>query len=935
MKISGFKTFGHKVEIDFQDGITAIVGPNGVGKSNLIDALNWVTGETRLSDLRVRSSEQLIFHGSPNLKPLSLAEVSLTIENHEGMLPVEFSEVNITRRIHRDGTSELYLNKSKCILKDITNLFLGTGSGRGAYSSMRQGEIDRILRQKPEERREIFEEAAGVLKYRNRRRETKRELERAETNLKQIRPTLIEVERQYAGKKKQAERAKRFSEVQDRRINIEVDLQLIRIMELKKEHTAKNGILLKLLEKKQAILNALKGIEAEIDTSLAESKDLLQRQDHIQSEILQFENKLGTARQRIATLDERRMSLEHGIREWELSLRQSNERLARMDTAIADLVTEKSNLDGIVLERQDNLEQYAEDIKSILKILESDKDAITNYRKKIQDLDQALLAARARHEEVINRMVDAIDKRKAELKGSTELKQDLKGTIARSLDELSVFLKGRKDVLTDLANLDFTRHSDKETIRSTLLAFRESMELRLAALEELRKQFAQLDNLISGFDEIIFAREGIHAQKEAIDTAISDMQREEKAHEERILFLETDIKNQSGKTETIREMMHGTQLALVQMREKSKALDENIMVQRNFRADIEKQCHTMTTNIAKANETIAEIEKEYRAQGKEQTDFLSQQEKHREELHRISKNLSAITNTSSGKEKKARELKEQLEELHSRIDDASKAVTVIEVELRTIHEIFYENYSIDLAEREKAIHNRTFDAALLRADLKTIKDELRDIGQVNPIAIDECRELEERFTLLREQVEDIEKSAKNLEAIIKDINKNSEELFQETFNKVRINFHKIFRRLFDGGRAEIRLTNPENMLESGVEIFVQPPKKAMQTEALLSGGESSLTAIALLFAIFMVHPSPFCLLDEIDAALDKPNIERFKKLLLEFRDTTQFLIISHNIATLKAADALYGISMEEDGVSTALSIDINELERNRKKYELE
>jgi len=934
LKISGFKTFGRKVELDFQGGVTAIVGPNGAGKSNLIDALSWVTGETKLSDLRVRSSEQLIFHGSPSLKPLSLAEVSLTIENADGLLPIEYTEVNITRRVHRDGMSEFFINRNKCALKDITNLFLGTGAGRSAYTSMRQGEIDRILRQKPEERREIFEEAAGVLKFRNRRRETERDLERAEANLKQTRPMLAEVERQYNGKKKQAERAERAAKILDRKIAVELDIHLVKVFELKKELKLKSETLEKQLEKKQALLDKLKSLEHEINSSLEQSKDLLQSQHAIQTEILQSENRASTARQRAMSLDDKRGSLELSIKDWKAALAQSSERLERIDATIRELEAEKKNIDGMIIERQDNLEQYLQDIRAIQKILEDDAKTIAAYRKKIQGLDQELAEARQRLEEVINRMVEAIDKRKAELKGSAEHKQDLKASITRSLDEFGVFLQGRMDILGDLAKLDFAGRGDKETVTSTLFAVKESFQQRLAGLEELRKQFAQLDNLISGFDEIIFAREGIHAQKESIDKAISDMRREEKTHEERITFLETDIKNQSAKIETIRQMMHDTQLALVQMREKNKSLDETMALQRSFRADIEKQCAAVLASIAQAGEAMRDIQREQAERGKEQEKFASEQDRLRAELHRISKTLSGITQNSSGKEKKAREYKEQVEESHARIDESTRAVTVLEVELRSIYENFYDNYSIDLAEREKGMHNRRFDVAELKTELKKIKDELRDLGPVNPIAIDECRELEERYRLLREQVEDIEKSSKNLEAIIKEINKNSEELFQETFNKIRVNFHKLFRRLFDGGKAELNLTDPANILESGIEILVQPPSKAMQNEALLSGGESSMTAIALLFAIFMVRPSPFCLLDEIDAALDKPNVERFKKLLLEFRETTQFLIISHNIATLKAADALYGVSMEEDGVSTALSIDINEAERNKKKYEL-
>ncbi|HOG64228.1 MAG TPA: AAA family ATPase, partial [Spirochaetota bacterium] len=716
LKIYGFKTFGRKVVVDFQKGITAIVGPNGAGKSNLIDALNWVTGETRLSDLRVRTSEQLIFHGSPSLKPLSLAEVSLTIENTDNLLPIEYAEVNITRRIYRDGTSEFFINKNKCILKDITNLFLGTGAGRGAYASMRQGEIDRILKQKPEERREIFEEAAGILKYRNKRRETERDLERAESNLKQIRPTLLEVERLYHAKKKQAEKAERYNKLMDRRIAVEVDIHLVKVFDLKRELESKNEVLQKQLDKKQTLLDKLKTIEMDIDASLAQSQDLQQNQHSTQTEILKHETEISALRQRIASLGDRKMALELNIKEWDAALLQSDQRLAKIDSILEDLAKEKSNLAGMIAERQDNLEQYARDITAIQKIVDDDTANIAAYHKKIADLDIALAESRQRLEEVINRMVEAIDKRKAELKGSAELKQDLKTSIARALDELGVFLKGRKDVLSDLASLDITRHSDKEKVKSTLAALRDSFEQRLASVEHLRQQFSQLDNLISGFDEIIFAREGIHAQKESLDKAIGDMQRDEKAHKERIVFLETDIRNQQARIETIKQMMHDSQLALVQMREKSRAVEESMKTQQGFRRDVEKQREGVAASIRQARETIAGIDTESAGLVKDQVRVVTSQDKLKADLARISKNLSSITQASSGKEKKARECKEQLEEFHARIEEATRSITTIEVEMRTIYENFYENYSIDLKEHEKEIRNRKFDVGELRTE---------------------------------------------------------------------------------------------------------------------------------------------------------------------------------------------------------------------------
>lgn len=935
LKIYGFKTFGRKVTIDFQHGITAIVGPNGSGKSNLIEALNWVVGETRMADLRVKTADQLIYHGSPTMKPLSIAEVSLTIENSDNHLPIDYSEVNITRRLSKDGTSEYFLNKNRCIMKDITNLFMGTGVGRGAYSVMRQGEIDRMLRQKPEDRRELFEEAAGILKFRTRRRETERDLKKAEANLKQIRPTLIEVERQYNAKKKQAERAKQYTKLDERRVEVEIDIHLIRVIELKRKLNDKQENLTKLIEKKAHVNGKLDALEKEIDKSMQQSRDLQQDQHQVQTQILQQENEVASLKQQKMMLSEKITSQQDNILNWQQHINVNMKKKEGIDQHIAELSSERIKTIEMIDQSQDSLERYADDIKKIEVILKEDADSIEQHKQKISEIESKLFEARKELEDVINRLVEAIDKRKAELKGSTELKSNLRDRISRSLDELMVFLKSKRDIVDDLINSDFAGRSDKDKLGQVLEGFRTGLKERVEVTGQLKEDFSQLDNLISGFDEIIFAREGIHSKKEAIEQNIEQMIREEKGHRERIVFLETDIKNQNQKIDAIKQMMHDTQLSLAQMREKLNGTEESIRTQERFKKDIANQLQDLEDSVKTANDMIKGFQdQQEQISGKLETEHGNRDEL-KKKLDDISDKLTSISDYSTDREKRARSFKDELETLHEKVESVTREVTTHEVEIKTTYENFYENYSINLEEHEKNIANKTFDMGALRTELKKIKEQINSLGSINLLALDECKELEERFKLLKEQVSDIETSKKNLLEIIKEINKNSEEIFLQTFDRVKVNFHKIFRRLFNGGKAELRLTNPENVLESGVEILVQPPSKALQNEALLSGGERSMTAIALLFAIFMVKPSPFCLLDEIDAALDGPNVERFKKMLLEFKETTQFLMISHNINTLKVADALYGISMEEDGVTTAISLDINELEKHKTKYKVE
>jgi len=885
-----------------------------------------------MKDFRVKELSQLIFHGTPSLKPLSLAEVTLTLENTDNMLPIDYAEVSVTRRIGKDNVSEYFINKNKCALKDINNLFMGSGIGKSAYSIMRQGAIDDILKRKPEERREIFEEAAGILKYRNRRRETERDLEKAEANLKQVRPTMIEVERQYQSKKKQAERAEKYNKLNDKKEEIEVDINLFKIRDLKASLEEKKEIQDKLQKKKLDTHDTLKELEKQIDDTIQKSQDLQQTQHSVQTEILQHEGQVVAIRQKISMLEDKKQSIEKNINNWQEAVRQNTEKIGKIHSSIEEIKKEQQNIGQMIIERQDNLEKYAQDITEINKIIEENSENIRVHKKKIEVLQTDQEQARVKQEEVINRLVEAIDQRKAELMGSAELKQDLKTSISHSLEEIQVFLRNKKDMLDDLINLDFMKHSEKDRVAEILDGFRKGLEEKVIGVEELKEQFSRLDNLIAGFDEIIFAREGIHAQKEDLDKQLVDLIQDEKSHRERIRFLETDIKNQQTRIETIKQMMHESQLNLVRMREQSRSFEENIETQTRFFRDVETQNKTVQANIEEAYIQEKVLTEEISNTKKSHEDQLKGQEVLKVKLSAITKDLSSVISLSSNKDKKAHDLRGGLENLHEKIDKANRDVTTYEIEIRSIYDNFYQNYSIDLHSHEENITNKKFDMAEMRTELKKIKEEIKALGQINYLAVDEYRELEERFKLLSEQIDDIEKSKKNLEAIIKEINKNSEEIFHQTFNRIKINFHKLFRRLFDGGKAELILTDPENILESGVEIKVQPPSKALQTVALLSGGESSMTAIALLFSIFMVKPSPFCILDEIDAALDGPNVERFKKLLMEFSNTTQFLMISHNINTLKSANAIYGVSMEEDGVSTAISLDMKQLEKLKKKY---
>jgi len=929
LSIYGFKTFGRKTEIDFQDGITAIVGPNGAGKSNLIEALNWVTGETKMSDLRVKSAAELIFHGSATLKPLSYAEVSLTIENNENLLPIDYAEINITRRVNKDGSGEYYINKTRCTLKDINNLFIGTGVGKGSYSVMRQGEIGEILNKKPEERREMFERAAGILKYRNRKHETEIDLEKTEANLKQIRPTLIEVSRQLKNKQQQSEKAQKAQKLDEDKLAIEIDIHLIKLLSLKKNEGKFKESLQKQIEKKEETVKKLEKVEQDINESIDNREKMQSKKHLLETERIKADSKIDSLKQRLEVLAEKRIGIVKNIDNWGLSLKENSQKKESISTKIVELEKDKATTDEMIEENRVNLKRYSEDITNINVILQDNQESIKKLNLKIEITGKELFDKRAKLEDVINKLVSEIDSRKAELQGSSELKKDLKNKIITSLDELTVFLAGKRDILNDyLGSVTVSQSAIEDFINNLTVGMNE----RIKAVELLKEKFGEMDNLISGFDEIIFAREGIHAKKEELDTNIGNLMRDEKSYRERIIHLETDSENQRGRIETIKKIMHESQINLAKMREKNSGLSENIKTQIQFKDDIDRQCVSIENNIKSANEEISAIDTLINDEKGKLLEGDSKREQLTLDLKLVSDELTSISDVSNDKESRLRKYRLDLENIQDRIENINRDMTTSDVEIKNIYDNFYENQSLDLHEYEKNIENRTFDMVQLRTDLKKIKEELKELGSVNLMAMDEAKELKERHSLLQEQVEDIEKSKKNLMEIIEEINRNSEEVFYETFNKIKVNFHKIFRRLFSGGKGELELTNPDDVLNSGIEIFVQPPAKARQTVKLLSGGESSMTAIALLFAIFMVKPSPYCLLDEIDAALDGPNVSMFKFLLRDFRELTQFLVISHNINTLKVMDAIYGVYMESDGVSSALSLDINELEKNKDKY---
>ena len=1046
IEIFAFKSFPDKTTLKFEPGITVVVGPNGCGKSNVFDAIKWALGEQAPKSLRGTKMEDVIFNGTENHPPLNYTEVALTFQNEDKYLPIDYKEVSIGRRLYRSGESEYFINKNPVRLKDVEELFMGTGIGEATYSFIEQGKIEIFLSYKPEDKRLIFDEASGIVKYKERKKETLKKLEEAEENLLRLEDIISEVRRQTRYLERQVEKAKQYKEVQEKLVEVEkniaslqyanVEAKINKLLDelnlFKEKEEGKDRELEEINGRWEVLHSQLKALRIKLEQTTTAIVSLGAHSESAQSRI-------GIDRQRIKELEDRNVNLkiskDNLSQRLELQKKRSQEEIKRAQDIVDSLkaleetnktlAAEKNNLEELISETKKKISQEktlileweAKKTQAHNNLIElQTKLASLNNRKKRLILDKAKLdTLLSEHKENFAR----IDNEYVETKNILEALQSKKSILAHKDEELNSLIEKTNRELIDKEKELLELNASYEFLKDLRIKY-ETFSVKKKITVIFDEEPKDINKLVASLNDVTFRKDtdGYRAEIEAKVVSFQEKQLEEKISAVRIQIEENKKmlndfqearKRLSNDLSVENSQIEEQKLKLQQRlqekesleRESSRLEEEKELLNQETKATLaeiqdgetkqslinqesalcEDSLNKINENLSKSQETIANSLERIKEIDIEAARNLAQAQSLANErealvsrisifedeirntqatLGRIDKesqdndlsitslseeivSLDAAIGESKNKiqeyseEKKTQEaeevsltakidetkgliqkLEKESQELKASSYNKKLEIQSLEYEKEKIKDYLRQVYNVEFKPKPAGEAQDTADGLL--AEKEKLKKKIDSLGEVNLVAIEEFEELKKRESFLENQKQDLVTSKENLKKAIAKINHTSKELFVETFGKIEIEFKNNFKFLFGGGRANLILLDPENVLESGVEIEVQPPGKKLQNVSLLSGGEKALTAIALIFAIFRVRPSPLCVLDEIDAPLDEANVDRFNHILKQFASFSQFILITHNKKTMSNADVLYGVTMQEKGISKLVSV---------------
>ncbi len=901
MELFGFKSFADRTLVEFEPGITVIVGPNGCGKSNIVDAIKWVLGEKQAKNIRGERMEDIIFSGTEQRKQLSLAEVSLTIDNTNKILDIDSDAVTVSRRIYRDGESEYLINKSPVRLKDIEKLFMDTGIGKSAYSVLEQGKMDLILSTRAEDRRYIFEEAAGISRYKLQKKESLRKLEDTGKNLERINDIIKEIEREKMFKSKQADKTKEFFGLRSQLVELDIKVNLIKFSALAARQ-------LKMQEDIERLQKERENIASRVSTISADNEKDEKRKNDLQHQLFELEKRLHAYKIRLEDIDQKIEKNRTFISEQEGRKESILRKVEERKNSHRQLVDEKTKTEesGIEIQRKiqddkEKLTQFFVTRKRKIDSIHKSRDQIEINKNIIKEKEVKLVGLREALEVVIKRLIDAIEKRKAELLGSEnerlEVKNRIHDAIGRYEDLLMSALHSLEQGITDeaislLQKIDFAR------LRADIQAFEQYED---------------------GFRTILFDKTGVHAEKEELDTRIREEETAIIGLRSDISMLEEFIRNEQVELEDVNEMITRIEKDLSRNENEKDWIEKHVKSLIHQIGDIEKQIENYSEDLQRSEKVIDSLSKEIKEWDERLIEFNERSEGLKKNITELTDKRTEIDRRISERKSMSRHDEVELEKVIERIGNYEKQQVELIFKKNNIEEHLWTEYE----KKVNDLQNLKADESQMtefQQGITDLKKSINDLGPINNLAIEEYKDLKKRFEYYISQKKDIEKAREDILSVIEDINRTSVEIFISTFKEIQKNFTEVFRRLFEGGDAHIHLIDETNVLESGIDIIIRPPGKKLKNINLLSGGERALTATALLFATYMVKPSPFCFLDEIDAPLDEENIGRFVKMLKEFARGTQFMIVTHNKKTMSIGDAIYGVTMEDPGTSKVVSL---------------
>ena len=920
LDIYGFKSFADKTHIDFAEGITALVGPNGCGKSNVVDAIKWVLAERNSKNLRAEKMEDVIFNGTERRPALNTAEVTLTIANDKGLLPLDEEEIAITRRLYRSGDAEYFINKRPAGPTEIRKLFLDTGVGKAAYSVMEQGKIDQILSSKPEDRRYLFEEAAGISRSKTECAEAERELEKTRQNMVQIEIAMNEIKRQYDTLKVQSEKTIKYRKFKEEIYETERDLALLRLKNFVQDKSHHEEELKRILEKRDKIRQEIEEINNTISENMDKVKEMQDNLYNKQASLLAIGQEKNGKMELIKQQNQQAMILKEKINALEGRKNSIQERIdsiqEEIDEQNANLHTKTKQLNDI----KSNIQSFEENITtSSSQITENDRQ-VDNLKQQIQKLEEKRLELQSTLAQITEDIVKTLDEKLKDAGFSENALKKAKEELETKINKLKIFVEGRKNIFGDMIAQNLASQDYKDAVCQAEKAFEDTFE----QLNEIQTAINEYQNASPAFITEFLSPQGVMTKKRDIDEQINQNIQNVDSINNQISHLHGENKTLSSKIEEYKETLNKLKLNEIQMKEQISASQSQItMLNRQIsseKASLEETENELFIETKRADEISDQIntyqdelaEIEYR--GKKLAEEMNELDA---EIAKANKNVSGKSDSLNKKREEQNRCQEQYERLTISINSSDN-------DIRNIKQNFQEQYSRDLMEFEERMYKITVPAADLREKLSQTKKDFQSLGTVNLMAPEEFGEVKERYERQRTNFEDTQKSLENLIRVSEEIKSKSAEMFLETYNQIKKNFHNMFRRLFNGGRAELKLADPTNILTSGIDIYAQPPGKKLENIALLSGGEKTMTAVALLFATYQVRPSPFCLLDEIDAALDDKNVSSFVTALESFASVSQYIVITHNKKTVMGASTMLGITMEESGVSKMIALRLDE-----------
>ncbi len=978
IKAVGFKSFADKIELDIKDGITCIVGPNGSGKSNILDAVKWVLGEQSVKTLRgTGSMSDVIFNGSKSRSPMSRASVALTIDNSNHYLKSEFNEIEVKRVVYRTGENEYYLNNAKVRLKDITDLFIDSGASRDAYNIISQGTVEDIVNSKPEARRVIIEEAAGVLKYKKHKEESLRKLEKTKDNLNTINLLINELETSLEPLRIQSIKAKKFNEYKDNLKNLEIALIVNDIKKINLEYNklkARNEELKSLIEELTAKINKdtatlevskLSNLEVESTlnklnqnlvelerqiadtnakkTMILERKKLNSNNDatlnnvlNLKEEILSISKNINSLEDEIKALNSKKDELKttlDSIDNEELILRknyvtESNE-YNRKNKELLELNNKIDILNNNIL----NEVNIPLPVKSILN--NPRLKGIYNTVGKLLTFDDAYMnAIETTLGASINYLV--VDSETSVKQAINYLKEQrlgratflplniikpkyLDSNIIDSLKNTSGFI----DTAINLVKYDKAYDNIMQNLLATTIIVKD-----IDALNSIAKHLNYKYKVVSLDGDISYAGGSISGGAKKNSNSILKDRYELTKLETNKVNLETNIRVIDTKINTLNQEQEELKNKKNKVNNEYIELKETINRKNISLAELQSNYkdkeNTIKNNEAILNNTVDieldNILKSYYELNGKKDNLLRTIKDYKEKLETARGDLAELELNIKNKN---HSLNKYNSEFNSNEITLGKYDVKLDNYLLTLNEEYTMTY-------EKALHeiDTNIDIETTRLQVSKLKSSIKDLGEVNLGSIAEFERVNERYTFLTTQKNDLVKSIEELETAIASLDEIMKERFKATFASVNMEFQKVFKILFRGGEGHLELTDKDNLLETGVEIIAQPPGKKLSSITLFSGGERTLTAISLLFAILNVKTVPFVILDEVEAALDEANVDVFGKYLETRKDKSQFIIITHKKRTMEYADTLYGITMQEEGVSKLVSVRMEENKDN-------